>query len=126
MLQSYTYRPEQVVAGIFMMARTSPRAHELISKDASCKIYLSQDSSSFENNGIKFSYKLTLKELSSFRSTMLNANRMMHSTPSTEDGRGICIYEAFVQFHSNSNNGRTKLRINPRSHYRRTRVLDLV
>lgn len=48
-LQSYTYRPEQVVAGIFMMARTSPRTHELISKDASCKIYLSQDSSSFEN-----------------------------------------------------------------------------
>lgn len=28
---------------------TNESAHELISKDASCKIYLSQDSSSFEN-----------------------------------------------------------------------------
>lgn len=121
--------PRTGVAGIFMMAQTSPRTHKLISKDSSCEIYpslflspslscFSQDSSFVKLS--HFFFKLMLKESSSFRSTVLNENRM-HST-SSGFYRGWKENMYFTrQFHFNYNNSRTKLGINPRNHYRYTR-----
>lgn len=68
---------------IFTMARTSPHAHELISKDASCEICfslflplscapLSRLVVLREPAGLKLDRKLTLKELSFPRSTKFN------------------------------------------------------